>query len=644
MNDCAFSGYAEGNQFSDSAFQDIYTKVYHRKSEQFIERLDAYSALKPVYRQNALLFSSSLRDVSIIMDIADYLTDKDFEVRKAAAFALGQTYEPKAASVLMQAYQTEKSPAVKRVILQAIGKTGSSEDLGFVCGNSLKFSYESIIEGATEAIGNFAERGIVSEQSLEFLVEVLKKQKLPDEITFKAAYALARSKADVGKYIGTLRSLYEEEAYIFTKSNIIKALAITERPETADFLLIVAKDTEQDYRIRVNALRSLYSYSYEKTAATVRKMLNDKNYHIADAAADFFVIKGKQRDAQDYYELAKAENRVGIKAKLFTAALRYTEDKEKLSEEIKRKIEKTKDVYLRAAYIEALGEDLTQFRYIMHKTFFDRHPVISTAGIKALSSMRYSSGFEKFAKSHKLKDMSAEEAFAELFKKAILSGDNAMVSIAAQTIREPRFNYRSLYENTYFIKQAMKKCVLPNDVEAYRELQKTDAFINGTETKEPDLSGYYFSADMDCIKAIPPKLKMRVTTSVGSFIIETYVNKAPVTVLRFIDLVLHDYYSGKPFHRVVSDFVVQTGCSRGDGWGGGSELLRSELSSQTFTEGSLGMASSGRDTESAQWFITTSPAPHLNGKYTHFGSVVEGMEVVHKLQVGDKITGIEILF
>jgi len=60
-------------------------------------------------------------------------------------------------------------------------------------------------------------------------------------------------------------------------------------------------------------------------------------------------------------------------------------------------------------------------------------------------------------------------------------------------------------------------------------------------------------------------------------------------------------------------------------------------------EGTLGMASSGKDTEGSQWYITHSPTPHLDAKYTNFGFVVEGMEVVHKLEVGDTIIGMELL-
>jgi cyclophilin family peptidyl-prolyl cis-trans isomerase len=94
-------------------------------------------------------------------------------------------------------------------------------------------------------------------------------------------------------------------------------------------------------------------------------------------------------------------------------------------------------------------------------------------------------------------------------------------------------------------------------------------------------------------------------------------------------------------HRVVPNFVIQDGCPRGDGVGGPAFTIGSELGPLYYEEGSVGMASAGKDTEGSQWFITHSPTPHLDGRYTIFAKVVEGMDVVHKIEIGDKILGFE---
>src|SRR5205814_1066559 len=94
---------------------------------------------------------------------------------------------------------------------------------------------------------------------------------------------------------------------------------------------------------------------------------------------------------------------------------------------------------------------------------------------------------------------------------------------------------------------------------------------------------------------------------------------------------------GLPFHRVVPDFVAQGGDPRGDGWGGPGHTLRCELSPLRYARGAVGMALSGKDTGGSQFFVVHSAQPHLEGKYTVFGRVVEGMEVVDALLPGDLI-------
>ncbi|MBK5279711.1 MAG: peptidylprolyl isomerase, partial [Bacteroidia bacterium] len=126
-------------------------------------------------------------------------------------------------------------------------------------------------------------------------------------------------------------------------------------------------------------------------------------------------------------------------------------------------------------------------------------------------------------------------------------------------------------------------------------------------------------------------------TTKGEIIIQLFVEESPGSVSNFVELCNQRYFDGKFFHRVVPNFVVQAGCNRGDGFGSEAYSIRSEFSGRRYTEGSIGMASAGKDTEGTQWFITHSPTPHLDGKYTTFAEVVSGMEVVHQIEVGDRI-------
>jgi cyclophilin family peptidyl-prolyl cis-trans isomerase len=93
---------------------------------------------------------------------------------------------------------------------------------------------------------------------------------------------------------------------------------------------------------------------------------------------------------------------------------------------------------------------------------------------------------------------------------------------------------------------------------------------------------------------------------------------------------------------VVADFVVQGGDPRGDGSGGPGYSVRDELNERPYLRGTVGMALSGPDTGGSQFFITHSPQPHLDAKYTVFGRVVNGQAVVDRLQQGDRIDRIRI--
>jgi cyclophilin family peptidyl-prolyl cis-trans isomerase len=120
------------------------------------------------------------------------------------------------------------------------------------------------------------------------------------------------------------------------------------------------------------------------------------------------------------------------------------------------------------------------------------------------------------------------------------------------------------------------------------------------------------------------------------------VVEAPLTSASFINLARRGYYNGLDFHRVVTNFVIQGGCPRGDGNGGPGYTLRCEIGQKPYGRGAVGMALSGKDTGGSQFFITHTPTPHLDGGYTLFGWVANGMDVVDRIRQGDKIDRIEI--
>jgi cyclophilin family peptidyl-prolyl cis-trans isomerase len=133
-----------------------------------------------------------------------------------------------------------------------------------------------------------------------------------------------------------------------------------------------------------------------------------------------------------------------------------------------------------------------------------------------------------------------------------------------------------------------------------------------------------------------------IDTPRGSIEIELAVLDAPLTVDNFITLARQGYFNGLQVHRVVPGFVVQDGDPRGDGTGGPGYTIRDELHDGTYGRGVVGMALAGPDTGGSQWFISLAAHPHLDGRYTIFGRVTGGMELVDAMQVGDTVTRIRI--
>ncbi|WNG35970.1 peptidyl-prolyl cis-trans isomerase [Archangium violaceum] len=118
--------------------------------------------------------------------------------------------------------------------------------------------------------------------------------------------------------------------------------------------------------------------------------------------------------------------------------------------------------------------------------------------------------------------------------------------------------------------------------------------------------------------------------------------EAPLTSGNLVTLARKGYFRGITFHRVVPDFVAQGGDPRGDGEGGPGYSIRCEITRRPYRRAVLGMALSGKDTGGSQFFFTHSPQPYLDGRYTAFGEVTHGMEVVDRLLEGDTLLDVEV--
>lgn len=134
-------------------------------------------------------------------------------------------------------------------------------------------------------------------------------------------------------------------------------------------------------------------------------------------------------------------------------------------------------------------------------------------------------------------------------------------------------------------------------------------------------------------------------TTRGIIVFKFYPKHAPNTTTRLIQLINTGFYDGLIFHRVIPGFIIQTGDPTNEGKGGSGQKIKAEFSDLQHIKGTLAMARSRSEIDSAdsQFYISLGTLPHLNKKYTIFGQVIRGFEVLDMIQVGDKILSFEFL-
>ena len=137
---------------------------------------------------------------------------------------------------------------------------------------------------------------------------------------------------------------------------------------------------------------------------------------------------------------------------------------------------------------------------------------------------------------------------------------------------------------------------------------------------------------------------VKIETTKGTITAKLYADEVPVTVANFVNLAQRGFYDGITFHRVISDFMIQTGDPMGNGTGGPGYQFADEINPKLKHSGPgvLSMANAGPNTNGSQFFITHLPTPWLDGKHAVFGQVTSGQDVVNAIKQGDKMIKVTV--
>jgi len=629
---------------NDEMVQDIFRLQDERKTAELLPYTDEVDA---TYRYAAAQALASVQDPTAVPTLSRMLRDTSAEVRYMAAYALGQTASEESVDSLIMAFGQEKSRSVQAAILEAVGKTGNEKNLRQISSVRTYTKKDTLLlEGQARSIYRFMNRGITTPEGTTRMIELL-QQAAPDAVKQLAGDYLRRAKdIKIEQYERELIDIFEKEKTPNVRMFVAAVLGKTEGAAARD-TLASAFSGERDYRVKINIIRALRDANYGKVRAMMLEAIEDSNPKVAYTAAQYLRSKAPASEAKLLEELASNVRHWRVKSELRAAALgrtdlSYANTRKRLSDSIKLDYEDSRNPYEKGALLEALAEHAPNHTYITEAIFDSAATAVTKSyGIQALANLRSRDDFSKIAGWN---SGEVKKSLAATFQRAIESGDVALIATTAGVLRNPKLNMRREYAGAGFMTEALKKMQLPRDIEAYNELRRTLNYFRG-EDLERGITRLQHNHPIDwlVLEDLSENPTASIQTKRGTIELDLLVNDAPGSVANFVKLTKDGFFNGKNFHRIVPNFVAQGGCPRGDGWGSLPYSIRSELGPNYYDdEGYIGMASAGKDTECTQWFITHSPTAHLDGRYTIFGKVTSGMDVVHGLEIGDVIEGVEV--
>lgn len=625
---------ASGPKSSKEYIENSYRAIHDLKDKRDSIGLQSFLMdSEPQLRITAFEAMASLQDTSSMSSLLNGLQDSENRVRLAAAYAIGQTArtlstpDPKISVRIINVISKESDPAVLSELLKSLGKSADDTGLKFLS------SYSTVDTGIMEGIAWGIYRAGLDGKSNNGLIRRAKtilEGNYSKSARLAAAQFFARTEdIEFNMYTNLFLDVAKNEKDSEIRMAAVTALGKLSADDVQTSLISIMKQ-DSDYRVRINAIDALSNFGGMKAEPFVRETLSDSHINVRISAAEYFINVDKIFFPDELDKLIPNISDWRIRTLLYKALLGNVQKKKAFSARIKSQYEKSNNSYEKAWLLDALVGDLRNYTFIKSIVLESDIPVIKTFGINAMADIR---------RTYELSELRSDE-FLKFFIKAIKSGDPVIASITAGILREPKLNYIETIGNIGFLNEGINKLSLPADYEAAEEIQKTIDYFKKRRTSKKYDHPVPQPIQWEYLESVKKKNTMRIQTSKGDIFVDLFFDEAPGTVANFIKLANSGFYNGKVFHRVVPNFVIQSGCSRGDGWGNADNSIRSEFGYLSYGAGYMGMASSGKDTESSQWFITHSPTPHLDGRYTIFGKVSKGMDVVHQIEVSDEIISI----
>jgi cyclophilin family peptidyl-prolyl cis-trans isomerase/HEAT repeat protein len=612
---------------------------------------EALAGKNPQLTARALLALGRIGEPEAAALVAPYLQNAVMDVRLNAAFALGLIKQPESLKVLEEALGQEKDPKVRAQIYMALGRLQISAALS-VLEKALTQEQQALAQSGLAMgfcflfLAPESASWAVNETTLATLTT---QMKAAAPLGIAAAWALARYKGELNhlseKELATaISEAREPEA----KALALKALSRHKTPATADVLKALLKNGES-HNMRVEAASGLAGHAVEK--ALIQSLLEAAGRDVAIVRAAALITLATYQNLDEatqktLEEMTRTQPSPWLQGKAYLALIPQLPEGQRRDVILKglahpdvyvqREIiailpqlgaegltilsRKATDpsILIAGAAVSALRDlDKEQMNDDLKKIMLDqlsrRDPVISSTVIDAAGKFAWKDALPLLIQTAhekwKAEDFSIHE---NLMGTLISFNDPSTLPLIEKNLQHP-------------VRNVVLKAAEAWQKVSGKTLDKTLPVNNRVDEVTPALASIKKALDSEVV----------LETSKGT-IRMVMLKEAPLTATKIVQWVQKGFYNGLNFHRVVPHWVVQGGDPRGDGEGGDG-MIRDEVSMAPHAPYSVGIATSGKDTGSTQMFFNLGDNTRLDGAYTVFAQVIDGRDVVDRLELGDRI-------
>ena len=616
---------------------------------------------EPRIRRRAALAVGRVGLTDGVEPLQTTLSDNDPDVRQMAAFALGLLGDTRAVAALTTALQ-DPQPRVRGRAAEAlglIGDAGASAAIGQMVGAYVKQGaiaslapddeqFPGTPESDAVRLGLFA---LVRLKAWDPLAAaVLDTSGRPVSEWWPIAYALQR--INDRRALPALQQLAQGRGR-YTTAFAAKGLAAFPDPSSIPVLTRLLVNAKGQVPVTVSAIRALAQIGGRDAAAAVLRTLEVDNVdpNVALEAVDALGVL-KSADALPYIQNLMTDRWPTMRAAAIRAAARI--DPEGFLITLSG-MDVDPNWIVRAALADVLASLPAEMAVgRLRPMLADSDRRVFPAVLSALVKLKAPDADQLALSALKDPDFGVRAAAAEAVGTLKPNGGAAALRDAYKT-GEGDANYTARAaaltalakygapEATSTLRTALADRDWAVRVHAADLLKSLDPSATDVQSAIRPVPNQpiapYTSPDL---VGPPYSPHVYIETTKGTIEIELAVLDAPQTSQNFMTLARKGFFNGLQIHRVVPNFVVQDGDPRGDGSGGPGYTIRDELNDRPYLRGTVGMALDWRDTGGSQFFITHSPQPHLDAKYTVFGHVVNGMDVVDRLQQLDTIQRVRV--